>query len=178
MAGKKKNAWKNSVSKGMLRVGMLQGQITEDTDLKQLYNHPEHQKWPYASWKKNLKTLLAAVERDRGRMQRDVLSYGNDISKVQAMRDQAALEAWHRSKAYRLLKEDVDAGLHEEKDPKDLWVTRDEYLAFDLDCFRKHIYQEVDSRSKRTIRFERKKKAWLYPELHKDHPRLLDDSSE
>ena len=47
-----------------------------------------------------------------------------------------------------------------------------------LDVFRKHIYQEVDSRPKRAIRFEKKKATFKYPELHKNHPRLQSESEE
>ena len=162
----------------MLRLAILQGKITKDSDHKGIYDgNPEHKKWKWENWKKNLWTLLNAVARDSGRMEHNILSYGHDLAIVKAMRDKEAEEVWHRSPAYRLLKQDVDDNKHKQLAPKDLWVTRPEYLKFDLKCFRKHIYQEVDSRPKRAIRFEKKKKKWLYPELHKDHPRL-DDSND
>jgi len=39
------------------------------------------------------------------------------------------------------------------------------FMFFELEKFGKHIYQEIDSRPKREMRFQKKKKAWLYPEL-------------
>ena len=92
-------------------------------------------------------------------MQWDVLSYGHDIAIIQAQRSEPADAAWHRSPAYRLLKQDIDDRKNEQLAPKELWMSRPEYQAFDLQCFRKHIYQEVDSRPKRAIRFEKKRKA-------------------
>ena len=62
--------------------------------------------------------------------------------------------------------------------PRDLYLSRREYYGyFELKVFRKHVYQEVDSRPKRAIRFEKKKKAWLYPELYMDHPRLWNENN-
>ena len=73
------------------------------------------------------------------------------------------------------LLEDVDNGQHKIMKPSQMYKTRPEYYEkFELDEFRNHIYQEQDdSHPKREIRFEYKKKKWLYPELHADHPRLL-----
>jgi hypothetical protein len=41
--------------------------------------------------------------------------------------------------------------------PMKLRTTRPEFMAFSLKVFRKHIYQEVDSRAKRLYRFAKKK---------------------
>ena len=171
-----KEKFENSVSKALLRIDILQGRVTDATSPKAAYDlHPEeHHKWKYQAWCGAMKRLLAAVDRDQDRMQWDVLSYGHDIAIIQAQRSEPADAAWHRSPAYRLLKQDIDDRKNEQLAPKELWMSRPEYQAFDLQCFRKHIYQEVDSRPKRAILFEKKKKGWLYPELHKDHPRLHD----
>ena len=140
--------------------------------------HPEeHSKWNYKNSSSNLRTLRAAIDRDRGRMQRDAIAYGHDLESVKALRAPTDKTPWHRSPAFRLLKQDMDDGKHKQMKPKDLYESQPEYHTnFTLEEFRKHIYQEIDSRPKRDIRFERKKKAWLYPELHKDHPRLQQDS--
>lgn len=152
---------------------MLRRAITTDTNPKWVWNQSaEHQKYPYNSWKSNYERMLANIERDRARMMRDTLAYGRDLAKVLSVRTEAKEAAWHRSPARKLLKEDVDSKKHEDMSPMDLWLSREEYQAFDLDCFRKHIYQEVDSRPKRNYRFEKKQAKWNYPELHKGHPRL------
>jgi hypothetical protein len=112
-------------------------------------------------------------------MQRDAISYGHDLAIVKEMRTKnpPTRPAWHKSAASILLKQDVDAELHKEMKPKELHKSRAEYRdVFDLKTFRKHLYQEIDSRPKREIRFEKKKKAWLYPELHGDQSRLRDSN--
>ena len=73
---------------------------------------------------------------------------------------------WHRAEACKLLKQDIDDGIHEEYKPSDFYMLQEEYfMFFELEKFGKHIYQEIDSRPKREMRFQKKKKAWLYPEL-------------
>jgi hypothetical protein len=65
---------------------------------------------------------------------------------------------WHKSEANELLKKDIDADKHLLMKPALLHRTRKEYEEFTLEVFRKRIYQEVDSRSKRAYRFEKKNK--------------------
>ena len=107
-------------------------------------------------------------------MERDAMAYGHDLSLVQESRVVANDVAWHRSAAAKLLKKDVDEGRNKIMTPLQLWLDRNEYKEFELEVFRKHIYQEVDSRPKRDIRFKKKKKRWKYPELHQEHPRMLE----
>ena len=52
---------------------------------------------------------------------------------------------------------DLDEGAHLLLKPSDLYETREEYQAFKLKVFRKHLYQEQDTRSKRAARFAKKK---------------------
>ena len=51
---------------------------------------------------------------------------------------------WDTHAAKDLLAEDVTNGVAAELAPMDLWQTRDEYKAFNLRTFRKHIYQEQE----------------------------------
>ena len=173
MAKKTKEKWKTSKSKALLRAGLLSGEITSTMTHKEVYAmHPEeHSKWSYTNWSNNLRNLRAAINLDWSRMAEDAAAYGHTL--------EIAKQAWvgkpfHRSDTFDLLKEDIDNEKHNEMSPSELWQSRDEYCNhFGLWEFGKHIYQEVDSRPKREIRYARKQKAWLYPELHKDHPRLL-----
>lgn len=173
---KKKELWQNSAAKALLRAAILSGEITDDMLPKDVFNlcPEEHGKWKYENWSASLARLRNSIARDRERMTRDVLSYANDLEIVQRGRDSSTtLVPWHRSAACALLKADVKAGLHNQMKPQALYLTRREYHEhFQLKEFRRHIYQEVDKESKRAVRFEKKKKAWLYPELHKEHPRL------
>ena len=55
--------------------------------------------------------------------------------------------------------------------PEEMYVEHDEYQAYDLEEFRKHIYQMVDSEPKRATRFERKKKSWKTQIINNAHTR-------
>ena len=50
---------------------------------------------------------------------------------------------WHGSEAEQLLRDDVEEGRHKEKKPRELYLTRPQYQQFDINIFRKHIYQET-----------------------------------
>jgi hypothetical protein len=169
--------WGNSASKALLRAGIISGEIPADRLPKAVFNmNPEvHGKWKYINWANNLRTLRNAIQRDRSRMQRDAIAYGQTLQIVRA-RFAPTTPLWHLSDCPTLLAKDVDEGKHKQMKPKDLHKSRPQYMVFSLQVFRKHIYQEVDCRPKRVIRFEKKKKGWLYPELHTGHPRLRDDS--
>ena len=171
--------WEKSKSKAILRRDLLNNTIKPEMKPKQIFEmHPEeHGKWEYANWTNNLRNLQAAYNRDNGRMVQDCLSYGHDPAIVNSLRLASADPGkipWHKSEAFKSLKEDVRAGEHKKKKPKDLRQTKEEYKAFELDEFRSHIYQIADSEAKQEIRFERKKKAWKWPEIHEDHPRLKE----
>jgi hypothetical protein len=49
---------------------------------------------------------------------------------------------WHESDASKLLEKDLKDGLKKEMTPLQFQQTREEYLVFPSDVFRKHIYQE------------------------------------
>ena len=166
--------WANSKSKAILRGGILSGEITPDMKPRAVFNlNPEeHGKWNYRNWSSSLSRLRKAVAKDQDRMLKDCIAYGHDLAWVKSNRTDSKIP-WHRSEAHQLLKKDVDDDKDVGVTPSKLYALREEYYnAFDLNCFRKHLYQERDSRPKRAIRFEKKKSAWKYPEVHKDHPRL------
>jgi hypothetical protein len=172
-----KEDWAKSRSKAILRAGILAGEITPEMQPLAVFkmNPGEHGKWTYPNWRSNLRTLRLAIGRDRNRMTRDAISYGHDLAIVKSLRSPDAKTPWHRSPAYPLLKQDVDEGKHKTMKPMLLRESRPEYSAFDLTVFRKHLYQEIDSRPKREIRYEKKKHAWKYPELH---PARLDEGDQ
>ena len=180
MPKEKKEAWKDSKAKALLRSGILSGEITDTMTPKEVFNlHPEeHGKWNYRNWSASLSRLRNAIAREKSRMTQNLVAYAHDIAVVKSRRRETDQVPWHRSPAYRLLKQDIDEGKHKKMRPRDLYRSRPEYFEhFELKVFRKHVYQEVDSRPKRAIRFEKKKKAWFYPELHTDHPRLRNDDN-
>lgn len=174
---KKAETWSKSKAKALLREGLLSGAITATMtpdDAFQL-NPEEHRKWPYKNWVASFHRLKAAIARDKKRMLEDKAGYEHDLYIVQSQRPADQAIPWHRTDAPKLLKQDIADGLHKSKTPKELYnhPDRPQYReAATLEEFRKHIHQQKDQEPKRAHRFEKKKKAWLYPELHKEHPRL------
>lgn len=165
----------------MLRTGLLSGEITEEMTPKQVYDGPnkeEHNKWPYNNWSASLARLRAAIARDKSRMMVDVSNYSHDLAIVKSTRQPGNKTPWHRTECPKLLKQDVNEGQHLKLTPVQFHQSRDEYKDFNLSVFRKHIYQEVDSRPKRDFRWEKKKKAWRYLELHDKHPRLQSQQTD
>ena len=110
----------------------------------------------------------------------DVTAYATDQKLVQSLRaaNPNNKPRWHGSDAERLLKEDVANGKHLKMKPRFLYDSKPEYKVFSLDEFRPHIYQMVDAEPKRAYRFEKKKKGWLYPELHENDPRLKKSDND
>jgi len=52
----------------------------------------------------------------------------------------------------------MELGLHKEMKPKEeLWLSRQQYQAFELEVFRKAIYAAVDKKDKMRFRMEMKK---------------------
>lgn len=185
-AKKKKISWDKSESRKIVRQGILSNQITPNmTPLQVWLMHPAHKEWTDQNpkngknnFRTNLKTMREGIARDRERMAEDVASYGHDRSIVDGFRaaDPDYKIPWHKSDAYRLLKEAVRAGLHKTMTPMELHQSKPEYQEFTLKEFRPHIYQIADEEAKREKRWQRKKKKAQYPELLKDHPRMIRDN--
>ena len=178
-----KESWAASKSEAILRAGILKGTITPEMKPKQVFDMApdEHGKWKYGSWASNLRNLRDAIDRDRGRMESDILSYGHDLAILKEYRKEHPLlkPKWRGSAAAEFLKDDIDDYLAKKSadptvKPINLYKSRPEYQVFELIVFRKQLYQRMHAESKREYRFEKKKKAWKYPELHEDHPRLQE----
>ena len=166
--------WRKSKAKAILREGILSGEIKPEwKPMKVFQMNDEHKKWQnkYSSWSSGLRRLRQAYGRDKSRSESDLASYKRDLVIVKSKR--TGPEPWHRSAAAECLKQDVKEGNHKGKTPSELYngPNKEAYNAFDLSEFRKHLYQEQDKEPKRAVRFEKKKKSWKFPELHKDHPR-------
>jgi hypothetical protein len=88
---------------------------------------------------------------------------------------------WDCSASKPLLSQDIDAGKHNDLEPRELWMTRPEYYQEypNHAVFRKHIYQEIRTRKFRSyLEFKAKHpKAWklLNPNIV---PGINDSSDE
>lgn len=152
--------WRNSEAKKLLFYDILSGKVTASMDYLVVKNmRPQFAPYRDERFRDNFKALCEAIERDKERMQQDIVDYGHDLNVMKALREQEPLERlpWHRTDCPDLLKADIDDGKYPTLSPQELYATRDEYQAFTLDEFRKHIHQERADREKKKNRSTRKK---------------------
>lgn len=115
----KKEKWAKSKAKQLLKVDILLGNITEDTDLEALHQSlDEYKKWPWAQFKRNTSSLIKAC---------------NDPTRRPKIK-------WAGSDGRELLKQDIIAGhVHELSDPEQVYNSRDEFKLFKLSNFRTNL---------------------------------------
>lgn len=103
----KKEKWKNSLAKKMLKEGVEAELITVDTDKEELFrSHAECSRWNKAQFKRNLTTLLNAF---------------NDPNRQPNIK-------WGKSEAKQMLKEDIIMGfVRESSDPEEVYKMHEAY---------------------------------------------------
>lgn len=157
---KKTSKWIHSQAKAMLRDDIINGVVDAQMAPMAVYQmREEYTAFKYENFRNNLKSLLNAVATSIDRMEMDSLFFGHDKSIMmnERMNKPRASPLWIESLAPIFLKQDIDEGLHNHLTPAELYASREEYQDFPLKVFRNHIYQEVDTRSKRAHRYAKKK---------------------
>ena len=138
---------------------IVEGRVTESMKPKEVHTMRPEYAAPYKStnFSTNLRNLHAAIKVDQGKAASDAaaLEHDRNLHPVAAFTSKG-YPRWEGSDAERLLKEDFDAGLDENKEPKVLHQTRPEYEGFPLKVFRDHIHQERRSRTGRSYWMNRK----------------------
>jgi hypothetical protein len=163
--------WKKSAAKAMLYKDILEGRLplmrqngdpTYETILATSYAHlPAFQEGNHGDPGKfgsRLRSLRKQIASKHDRATVDSNALANDrllFPEVPEDDGGWGYQRWGGSVAQALLKADVDAGLHKQMLPADLFNTRPEYQQYPPKVFRNHIYQEVKSRKKHV----KKKKA-------------------
>lgn len=166
----KKDTWRTSAAKALLRDDIITGRVLPNMNAAQVYQmRPEFQKFPMKRFTPNLQNLRSVIARDYSRMCRDCEYYGHDIGLLLGIRKDEPLRQilWHKSEAKPLLEQDIKNNVHlkmmedgKKIMPKQIYQTRVEYRAFPLAVLRNHIYQEVKRLEKieSKIRYGKKKK--------------------
>ena len=93
--------------------------------------------------RKAIVKLKVSADRDAEALQADLMIFPPPVANIRGEL------RWHGSEAERLLKLDIDAGVHLQPgyEPKKLHkASHGEYMKFKLTIFRKHIRQELTSR--------------------------------
>ena len=96
--------------------------------------------YKYESFRSNLRSLRLAVKDGLSRAEKDEEAFLHDLSLFGKQAD----GKWHQSDAYKILKDDMKAGLLTGKKPKEVYNSRHQYHAFPLTKFRNQIYHELD----------------------------------
>lgn len=157
-------AWAKSKAKILLRDDILIGAVTDRMSANEIFHsRPEFMEYDYEKFYTNLRNLRESLEKDQKRMQRDCEFYGHDRALLVSLRAtnpprRDPEKSWHKSKARKSLKKDIDNGKHFQMKPSELYMQPDrpEYREFEPEEFRKHIHQEVDERAARLVRMQKK----------------------
>jgi hypothetical protein len=168
--------WKNSKAKALL-IRLLRDKSSAFHLLS-----PE-KAWESSEWFKtypknrfinNMKNLKRALEvRDL------IVANDNKIieAEIASLRklDHAAVREyplWHDHDASRLLEEDLKNGLNKRMTPLAFQQTREEYLAFPCDIFRKHIYQEERKQREMPMKISKRNNI-----VEKQHKHMVDEEA-
>ena len=129
------------------------GPIDYDEIHNRLYrDHPLFANFPYD--RTRFKARLDPLRQIVGKLKRwsdfDADALAQDRTKHPAPNQDIHGEPrWDGSEAQRLLKLDIDHGNHVGKKPREIHASKEEYKAFGLTKFRKHLDQEIESRKPR-----------------------------
>jgi len=171
--------WGKSEAKRILREDVISGVVPNGMPAKDIYEmHEEYKDYKFDNFKTNVANLRGLIETNISRMISDCVAYGQDRALLRQLHADnpprfPPYPAWHKSEAKKLLKEDIDNGVHDDMDPIDMYQERAECREFPLSVFRKHIYQEVDERASRAHRFAKKKHRTARPKETADQSALL-----
>jgi hypothetical protein len=140
--------WRNSHAKQLLKKDIVAGCVTSSMPAEEVYAmRPKWYKgYKFQNFKTNLENLHKRMSKDQNRASEDLAAC---LHEMQIPRPQAAAVAaaayprWQDSEAEQLLKNDIEAGIGTLIKPEQLWNSREEYQAFPLTVFRKHIQQEL-----------------------------------
>jgi len=138
--------WRNSRAQRLLLGDVVSGRVTAEDDPWDVYmSRPEFA--PFDTYFPSyIKGLLKKVELEQPRADVASAALANDRRLHPPSNDPRGYPVFQGSEAERLLKEDMDEGLHEELAPKALYNRREEYKEWPLDVFRGHIQQELRTR--------------------------------
>ena len=151
--------WISSKAKAaLLKLHLDDNNPVHSKTAEQVYAlHPEFQLYPFARFKENLKSLRAAVKREKEIVAGDERDYRHDITLFpRKERTSRNVHFWDTHPAKLLLESDLtdmSEGKKEVLLPSELRMTRSEYQDFSIATFGDHF--------KRTKRTMREKTYWI-----------------
>ena len=150
-APEKKNgeppSWKSSTAKAaLIRLHLDDNNPIHRKSAKEVYAlSPEFQLYPFARFKENLKSLRAAVKKEKEIIAEDERNYKHDIALFpRKERTSRNVPFWDTHPAKLLLESDLmdmSEGKKETLLPSELRMTRSEYQEFSISTFGDHVKQ-------------------------------------
>jgi len=139
--------WKSSKAKALLiRLLSDKSDFIENKSPEEVWESNEwFKQYPLARFIANMKNLQKALEARGCIVASDNKEIEAELATLRALNQQPPIRCyplWHKHPAMRLLEQDIKDGLHEGLAPLQFQATRPEYEEFDIEIFRKHIYQE------------------------------------
>jgi hypothetical protein len=158
MAGKKfKSPTPWEIAKPLLEQDFLEGRATADMRPREVIKlRDEYKRVKIENFRSNWKALKERIQAHKTRATEDADDFLHDKQLHTLAQDLPGY--WDGSAAQRLLIDDVHTGRHKAVKPKQLRLSRVEYQDFDLQVFRKHIYQETRSHIETPYWIYKKKK--------------------
>lgn len=142
-------SWAKSKARQLLYQDLVDNVVPREPDAsmptKEIFtSRPEYAATGYKLFSSRLSTLRKIVRKDLNRAEDDQAAFDNFRANNTIHTHTArGYPEWDGSEAQAQLKLDINAGLHEELEPSELWALRPEFDDFPLKVFRDHIYQEI-----------------------------------
>jgi hypothetical protein len=141
--------WVDSDAWKLLVQDVIDGVVPQEPDhlmpLSTIFtSRPEYAPYGYKNFLQRLSTIWAQVKHDLSRKDEDLAAFEvfRQLNIAHTHSPHGYLE-WEGSKAQEQLQRDIDDGLHNNLQPKELWLLQEVYDDFPLKVFRDHIAQEI-----------------------------------
>jgi hypothetical protein len=152
--------WKESEAKQHLRDAILAGDVTSDSIWHEVYDsNPLYQQYPRKNFRINLKNLIKALDKLETRAENDDLAFLYE--RIIHPRPPVTVKGypfWDTSPASTFLRDDIKHDVHLTMSTDEFWQWREAYQQFPREIFKKHIFQEINSRSGKTFWLKQKDK--------------------
>ena len=141
--------WRKSEAKKQLIKDIKNGTI-EGWGPKEVHLfRPFYEERPYENFRNNLRNLRKSLKDLQSLADEDAAALAHDEALDHLRKNSNPYPLWHGSEAERLLKLDIDNGLHKQMHPSELKATRNEYKPWPRKVFGDHIQQELRARRER-----------------------------
>lgn len=164
--GKKEDKWnKTNPIRTQLKDDLANEFIPTTMDAATAWHkRPEYKEMELNLWKSRFNGMRKIVREGKERASSDAIDLSNDRKiHPRPQVNERGTPLWIGSDAEVLLGIDIDDGKHKEMEPKQLYESRQQYQDFTLQEFRRHIYQEEQTRKWRKQWVDGKKQYALVP---------------